>query len=38
METTLEGHNSRISSICFTPNGNKLASGSWDLSIKIWDL
>jgi len=33
---TLEGHCSRITSLCWT--GKYLVSGGWDKTIKIWDL
>ena len=25
-------------SVCFSPDGNTLASGSWDNSIRLWDV
>lgn len=31
-----KGHSGSVLSVCFSPNGNKLASGSWDQSIKLW--
>ena len=35
---TLEGHRGRVNSVAFSPDGTTLASGSWDPSIKLWDV
>ena len=35
---TLEGHTGRVNSVTFSPDGTTLASGSWDPSIKLWDV
>lgn len=32
------GHPSSIYSIAFSPDGKTLASGSWDLTIKLWNV
>jgi WD40 repeat protein len=32
------GHYARISDLAFSPDGQFLASASWDKSIKVWDL
>ncbi|KAK3359697.1 beta transducin-like protein HET-E2C [Lasiosphaeria hispida] len=34
---TLEGHSSWVRSVAFSPDGRRLASGSDDNAIKIWD-
>ncbi|WPJ64533.1 hypothetical protein SMAC4_13811 [Sordaria macrospora] len=34
---TLEGHSSYVRSVAFSPDGQRLASGSDDYTIKIWD-
>ncbi len=35
---TLEGHKKPVFSVTFSPDGHKLASGSLDNTIRIWDL
>ena len=35
---TLKGHKRAVYSICFSPDGKILASGSWDKTIKLWDV
>ena len=32
------GHTNRVFSLTFLPNGTSLVSGSWDKSIKLWDM
>ncbi|CAG7849860.1 Periodic tryptophan protein 2 AltName: Full=U three protein 1; AltName: Full=U3 small nucleolar RNA-associated protein 1; Short=U3 snoRNA-associated protein 1 [Serendipita indica DSM 11827] len=34
----LTGHTGPVSSLAFSPVGNTLASGSWDKSVRIWDV
>ena len=36
-ELTLEGHAGSVSSVAFSPDGQRLASGSADQTVKIWD-
>ena len=33
---TLEGHTDRVLSVAFSPEGQMLASGSWDETVKLW--
>ena len=35
---TLTGHVDRVSSVSFSPDGTLLASGSWDNTIRLWDV
>ncbi|MEH2217176.1 MAG: ribosome assembly protein 4, partial [Nostoc sp.] len=35
---TLEGHSSTVKSVGFSPDGKTLASGSYDNTIKLWDV
>ena len=31
-------HSSVITSVAFSPDGTKIVSGSWDQTIKVWDI
>ncbi len=35
---TLEGHTSVVASVSFSPNGEQLASGSYDQTIRLWNV
>ncbi|KAG8718386.1 hypothetical protein FRC09_012736 [Ceratobasidium sp. 395] len=37
MPEPLQGHTLFLTSIAFSPDGRRIASGSWDASIRIWD-
>jgi len=34
---SLEGHKYYVSSVCFSPDGSKIISGSGDNTVKLWD-
>ena len=34
----LTGHTSWVSSVAFSPDGTTLASGSWDNTVRLWDV
>lgn len=38
LHATLKGHTSFVSSVAFSPNGKTLVSGSWDKTIRFWDI
>ena len=35
---SVEGHTNRVVDLAFMPNSYRLASGSWDRTIRIWDV
>ncbi|KIJ42165.1 hypothetical protein M422DRAFT_171421, partial [Sphaerobolus stellatus SS14] len=37
MEVTLTGHTSNVTSAAFSPDGQRVVSGSWDHTIWIWN-
>jgi WD40 repeat protein len=38
LDKTLTGHSDMVTSVVYSPDGRYLASGSWDNTIKIWEV
>jgi WD40 repeat protein len=38
LRRTLAGHDGYVWNVAFSPDDRYLASGSWDSTIKVWDL
>jgi hypothetical protein len=38
LERTIKGHSGWVTTVAFSVDGQRLASGSWDQSVKIWDV
>ena len=38
LERTLKGHSSWVTAVAFSADGQRLASGSWDETVKFWDV
>ena len=33
----LKGHKGQVAAVAFSPDGSTIATGSWDMSVKLWD-
>ncbi|KAH7922058.1 WD40 repeat-like protein [Leucogyrophana mollusca] len=37
LQLTIEGHRGVVASVAFSPGGERVASGSWDGTIRVWN-
>jgi WD40 repeat protein len=38
LDRTLEGHTGWVTGVAFSPDGKRLASGSWDQTVRFWEV
>jgi len=38
LDRTFKGHNGWVTAVTFSPDGRRLASGSWDRTLKFWEV
>ena len=38
MQQSLQGHSNYVFSVSFSPDSSKVASGSYDETVKLWDV
>jgi WD40 repeat protein len=38
LTSTLQGHTDWVSAVAVTPDGRQVVSGSWDHTLRVWDL
>ena len=38
LDRTLKGHTGWVTGVAFSPDGQRLASGSWDQTLKFWEV
>jgi WD40 repeat protein len=38
LDHTLKGHSGWVTGVAFSPDGRRLASGSWDQTVKFWNV
>lgn len=38
LERTFQGHTNWVTTVAFSANGQRLLTGSWDKSVKVWDV